>query len=250
MSKTPPMGTSLSENSMIEATRDRAKFSGHGEALGAAGVKEASTDPANSPHLSLPGQSIAVNARELGYEAIKVAATWSNVEVEEAGIVGKLIKKTLKMGVDLDLGCLYELTDGTRGAIQAFGDKFGSLDKPPYMQLSGDDRTGNAKGFDEWITVNPKHWNDIKRILVYIYIYEGAPNWAVVNPRIILNIPGEKDLTVSLTSYNEKLSVCAVGGLENISGGIKLTNYTEYFPGQEEMDRAFGFGLDWTGGEK
>jgi tellurite resistance protein TerA len=250
MTKTPPMGTSLSENAMIEATRDRSKFSGHGAALGAAGVTEVSKDPANSPHLSLPGQSIAINAREAGYPSIIVAAAWSNVEVEEAGIVGKLIKKTLKIGVDLDLGCLYELADGTRGAIQAFGDKFGSLDKPPYMKLSGDDRTGNAKGFDEWITVNPAHWNDIKRMLVYIYIYEGAPNWAAVNPRIVLDIPGEEDLVVSLSSYNEKLSVCAVGGLENVSGGIKLTNYTEYFPGHEEMDRAFGFGLDWAGGKK
>ena len=42
--------------------------------------------------------------------------------------------------IDLDLGCLYELEDGTKGCVQALGNTFGSLTQPPYIALDGDDR--------------------------------------------------------------------------------------------------------------
>lgn len=87
-------------------------------------------------------------------------------------------KGFLSMGrsnqVDLDLGCLYELKDGTRGVVQALGDCFGSFRDEPYTQLMGDDRTGaNADG--EWLRINGAHWREIKRILIFSFIYEGLP---------------------------------------------------------------------------
>ena len=54
-----------SVDSMIEATRSRAKFSGHGGALGAAGYREASNNPDNCEFLTQPGQSIAVNVGKI-----------------------------------------------------------------------------------------------------------------------------------------------------------------------------------------
>ena len=237
-------------DSLIEANRSRAEFSGHGGALGAAGIKEKSYDPENCAHLREPGEAIAVNPPAGGFKYILVGAEWDNVAAKKAGLFGRLAKKALKIGADLDVGCLYELQDGTRGAVQAFGEKFGDFEKPPYMALSGDERTGEAKGYDEYVQINGAHWDKIKRILVYFYIYDGAPNWAEINPKIVLDVPGEDDLVVSLRAHDDTLAVCAVGGLENVRGGIKLTNYTEYFPGHAEMDRAFGFGLEWEDGKK
>lgn len=239
-----------SADSLIDATRSRASFSGHGAALGAAGKREVSFDPENCEFLREPGQSIAVSPGPEGFESILIGVEWDNILVEQSGFFGKLLKKATSTGVDLDIGCLYELKDGTRGAIQAFGEKFGHFDEPPYIALSGDERTGDAEGHDEYILVNGMHWNEIQRLLVYIYIYDGAPSWAQINPKIILDVPGEDDLVVTLGAYNDALSLCAVGGLENVRGGIKLTNYTEYFPGHAEMDRAFGFGLEWSDGKK
>jgi tellurite resistance protein TerA len=239
-----------SVDSLIEANRDRAKFSGHGDALGAAGVKEDSFDPDNSAQLRHAGESIAVNPGPDGFKYILIGASWENMAVKKAGLLDKLVKKATKKGVDLDVGCLYEMVDGTRGSIQAFGEKFGDFDNPPYMKLSGDERTGDAKGHDEYIIVNGAHWDKIKRILVYFYIYSGAPTWSEIKPHMILDVPGEEDLAVTLSKHNDALCVCAVGGLESIRGGIKLTNYTEYFPGHAEMDRAFGFGLEWDDGKK
>ena len=239
-----------SQDSLADATRSRASFSGHGGALGAAGYREAATDPENCEFLNEPGSSIAVSPGKQGFESMVIGVAWDNVQLQQGGLFGKLFKKTMNVGVDLDLGCLYELKDGTRGALQAFGEKFGSFENPPYMQLSGDERTGNAEGHDEFILVNGHHWDEIKRVLVYIYIYEGAARWSVINPQIILDVPGEDDLIVTLGAHDDALGLCAVGGLENIRGGIKLTNYTEYFPGHFEMDRAFGYGLDWSDGQK
>lgn len=239
-----------SQNSLAEATRSRAKFSGHGKALGAAGYRESSTHQDNCEFLKDPGSFINVSPGPNGIEDFLIGVAWDNVRVEQSGFFGKIFKKARKIGVDLDIGCLYEMQDGTRGAIQAFGEKFGDFRKPPFISLSGDERTGDADGHDEYLMVNGAHWNDIKRVLVYIYIYEGAPSWSEINPQIVVDVPGEQDLYVTLSAHNNQLCLCAVGELENVRGGIRLTNRTEYFPGHAEMDRAFGYGLEWGDGQK
>ena len=239
-----------SGQSIMDATRSRASFSGHGAALGAAGYREASDHPENCEFLSEPGGMVAVNPGEDGFEHIMIGAAWDNAKTKNAGFFSGLLKKARKVGVDLDVGCFYELQDGTRGALQAFGEKFGQLDASPYIALSADERTGDSSGNDEYLLINGKHWNKIKRVLVYLYIYKGVLDWSELKPQLVVDVPGENDLYVTLQHHNDALDICAVGGLENVRGGIKLTNYTEYFPGHMEMDRAFGFGLDWADGSK
>jgi tellurite resistance protein TerA len=237
-------------DSIAEANRSRAKFSGHDGALGAAGTVEASTDKASSSYLRNPGECVAVSPGEEGFTSINIGVDWDNIAVKKSGLIGKLFKKTLRVGIDLDLGCMYEMEDGTRGAIQAFGKKFGNYNASPFIALSGDERTGDAKGHDEVIKVNGAQWGKIKRMLIYVYIYKGASDWGSINPRLVIDVPGKEDLIVTLRNHNDALCLCAVGGIENVRGGIKLTNFTEYFPGHEEMDRAFGYGLQWAEGKK
>ena len=59
------------------------------------------------------------------------------------------------VNVDLDLGCMYELTDGTKGVVQPLGGFLGELNGAPYVKLSGDDRFGSGSG--ETIFVNLDH---------------------------------------------------------------------------------------------
>lgn len=241
-----------STQSMIEATRSRAKFSGHGNAKGAAGYRDPDdNDYAGScEFLTATGNSIAINPQEGGYDPIKISVAWDNVHVQESGFIGKLFKKVRKVGVDMDIGCLYEMKDGTRGAIQAFGKKFGDFENVPFIKLSGDERTGCAEGEDEYILINGQKWNEIEKILIYLYIYDGAGDFEDVKPQVIVDIPGENDLVVVLGANDDVLDLCAVAELHNVRGGIKLTNQTEYFPGHESMDRAYGYGLDWADGQK
>lgn len=247
-----PRKQKTSVEALADASRSIVDFSGHGASLGAAGYRVASDHPDNCEFLAEPGDTIAISPGKEGFDSMLIGVAWDNYHVEEAkgGIFGKWFKKVRKVGVDLDIGCLYELKDGTRGSIQAFGEKFGDFNEAPYISLSGDERTGDAEGHDEYMLINGRKWDDIKRMLVYIYIYKGAPSWSVIKPQVVIDVPGENDFYVTLGAHDDQLALCAVGELESVRGGIKLTNRTEYFPGHEEMDRAFGYGLEWQDGVK
>lgn len=78
-------------------------------------------------------------------------------------------------GIDLDLGCMYELADGSKNVVQALGNAFGSLISPPYISLDGDDRTG-ASVTGENLRINGNMVSQIRRILVYTFIYDGVAN--------------------------------------------------------------------------
>ena len=239
-----------SSASLTQASESIVDFSGHGASLGAAGYRVASDHPDNCEFLANAGDSVAISPGADGFESFMIGVAWDNIKIEDSGLFGKWFKKVRKVGVDLDIGCLYEMQDGTRGSIQAFGEKFGNFNEAPFISLSGDERTGDTEGDDEYLLVNGAKWKDIKRVLIYIYIYKGALRWSELHPQIVVDVPGESDLYVTLNAHDDALSLCAVGELENVRGGIKLTNRTEYFPGHEEMDRAFGYGLAWADGKK
>lgn len=243
----------LSANALIGATRWRSKFSGHGNAKGAAGFVSDRDDDAYN-FLGTTGQTDIFNPQTGGFGPIRIGVAWQNVRVQKAGLLGKIIKKTRKQGVDIDIGCLYELHNGQRGCVQAFGEMFGGFNDEPYINLSGDDRTGDDHddddGEDEILLLNGAKWPEIKRLLIYLYIYDGAINWAEVRPQIQIRVPNEKPMIVMLHTDRSDLALCAAAELENVRDGIKLTNRTEYYPGHAEMDRAFGFGINWEGGSK
>jgi tellurite resistance protein TerA len=239
----------ISTDAMAEASRNRAEFSGHGQAKGAAGYR-----PDNDEHIENMlngfGETTIINKTEKGFEDIAIGASWDNIEVQKAGFFGKLLKKATKQGIDIDVGCLYELHDGSRGALQAFGNLFGTYDSAPFIRISGDERTGNKEGDDEGIHINGTRWPEIKRLVVYIYIYSGQANWDEIRPKVTIRIPGEQPLTIVPAIKKNNLPVCAVAAIENDNNSIKFTNYGEYFPGHAEMDRAYGFGLSWDDGQK
>lgn len=240
--------TPTSTASILEATRTRSSFSGHGEALGAAGFKVVTDNP-DCEFLSHSGQVSMIEAGPQGFDRIFIGAAWDNM-LQEKGFFNKLLKRVTRQGIDIDLGCLYELHDGTRGCIQAFGDMYGNYDAAPFVTLSGDEKTGDASGDDEHIEVNGPNWNAIKRLLIYVYIYDGEHDWAAIKPQIQLRVKGHTPMIVTPDVHNNDLDVCAIAMVENMNGHIKITNHTEYFPGHAEMDRAFGFGLEWDDGRK
>jgi len=254
------MNDSSSRHSIMEATRSRASFSKYGAGKGAAGFISPHDDTQPADFLSRPGETAIVNPTKEGIRNFEIGVAWDNVAEQNRAqkkisffqklLGGQQSSGRSKKGIDLDLGCMYALQNGKRGAIQAFGDNYGSLESEPYIALSGDERTGCAPGEDEVITINGHKWSEIKRIVIYIYIYDGADNWDMVRPQIQVRVPEEKPMVVSLGAKKQELSVCAVAGLENVRGGIKMTNYMEYFPGHLSMDRAFGFGLPWEDGQK
>src|SRR5690606_19162595 len=131
---------------------------------------------------------------------------------------------------DLDLGCLYELQDGYKGVVQALGNAFGSFHQEPFIELMGDDRTG-AVSDGEWLRINGKHWSEVKRICVYAFIYDGAPNWSATDGVVTLYVPRQPPIEVRLNEEGGRKGMCAIATLENIAGTVKVSREVEFFNG-------------------
>ena len=186
--------------------------------------------------------SLVKKGKELG--EIVINLNWSQPP-QKSGFFSRFMNK----GIDLDLACLFELKDGSIGAIQALGNHFGDLNRPPYIALDGDDRTGAIAG-GETIRVNGKFTDKIRRILIYTFIYEGAANWEEAKGVVTVNCPGSPELIVRMDEYGSRRHTCAIALLENVGGTFSVEKVVDFFDDSEQMDHAFDWGLRWTVGRK
>lgn len=222
----------LSVHSIEEAEADRAEFTDIDGAAGAAGE--------HMKIRALEREPLYMDPPEGGFAALEIDLAWDPAKKGLLGI-GK---------VDLDLGCLYELQDGTTGCLQAFGDLYGAFDKAPYIKHSGDERSGQSHGADECLSVNGAKWNEVKRVLIYAYIYKGAPDWRSIKPECTLRSGKLASIRMTPDIGDGQLPICAFMLLENENDRVKVTRRGEYFYGHPELDRAYGFGLKWEEGSK
>lgn len=153
-------------------------------------------------------------------------------------------------GIDLDLGCLFEMKDGRKGAVQALGNAFGSLQYPPFISLDGDDRTGAAAA-GENLRINGDKIAEIKRILVYTFIYEGIANWKQADAVVTIKYPGAEDIIVRMDEFNSRDIMCGLVLFENRDDEtFSVEKIIRFFPGHQELDKAFGWGMNWKPGRK
>ncbi len=176
---------------------------------------------------------------------------------DKGGLLGRLagsLSPVKSRGIDLDLGCMFEMADGQRGLVQALGNAWGELDRAPFIKLDGDDRTGaSTSGENLWI--NGDHFDRIRRAVIFSFIYEGVPNWAATDGVVTIAAPGQAPIEVRLDGGGREM-MCAIALIENQGGNLQVTKLAEYFQGSagvsahEMMDRRFGFGLRWKTGRK
>jgi tellurite resistance protein TerA len=192
-----------------------------------------------------------------GFGRIHVNLNWNrgSAPPQKTGFLAKLTGGgNSSSGIDLDLGCMYEMADGRPGLVQALGNAWGDFDRPPYIKLAADDRTGQSKD-GENIHINGEHFGEIKRALIFTFIYQGAPNWGATDGVVTINMPEQAPIEVKLDQGGNQM-MCAIAMIENRSGSLQVTKLEEYFSQQgsqsahELMDRRFGFGLRWTTGRK
>jgi tellurite resistance protein TerA len=186
--------------------------------------------------------SISLEKTADGFGEIKVNLNWNKGK----GGGGFFSRNT---AIDLDVGCLYELQDGSKGVVQALGNCFGELNRDPYIQLKGDDRTG-AVSDGEWLHINGKHWGEIRRVLVFAFIYEGAPNWRETDGVVTIHVPGQPPIEVRLNEEGGRLGMCAIALLENVGGSVKVSRRVDFHKGHSLMDKAYGWGMRWAAGSK
>lgn len=168
---------------------------------------------------------------------------------KKGGFFSKLLGGGKKGGIDLDLGCLFEMQSGEKGAIQPLGNSFGAFDYPPYILHLGDDRTG-AWAQGENMKINLAHLNQLKRVLIFTYIYEGVPNWASTDGVVTVKVPGQPDIEVQMGSQMDSRNFCALTMFDFGSGGINVSRLVTFHEGHPDCDKAYGWGLRWVAGAK
>ena len=197
-----------------------------------------------------------------GFGRIRVNLNWNQAALpmeppKKQGFLQKILgggPPPSARGIDLDLGCFFQLADGSSGGVQALGNSWGSFDAPPFIHLAGDDRSGsNIDG--ENLTINGDRFDQIKRILIFTFIYEGAPNWAATNGVVTIETPGQAAVEVRLDNGSDA-SMCAIAMIENKGGNLQVTKLVEYFEPigskmtHELMNDRFEFGLRFKAGAK
>lgn len=190
--------------------------------------------------LSKAKPSVDLQKKSGGFGEVTINLNWSRQK--RGGLFSS------QKSVDLDVGCLFELADGSKGAVQALGNSFGEFETKPFIQLAGDDRSG-ASAEGEWMRINGRRWSDIRRVLIYAFIYEGVPNWAATDGVVTVYVPDAAPIEVRLEDGG-RLAMCAIALFENAGGEMRISRQVAYFQGHADMDERFGFGLRWGAGSK
>ncbi|WP_267387287.1 TerD family protein [Sphingomonas sp. GC_Shp_3] len=185
------------------------------------------------------GQTVSLEKRGTSFGEITVNLNWSR---GRRGLFGG-------GAIDLDLGCLFELADGRKGAVQAVGRAFGSFAQAPFVALSGDDRTGDVSQ-GETLRINGAHWPDIRRVAVFATIYAGVPNWQQTDGVVLVTMPDQPPIELRLTEGRNDHRLCGVVLIENDGGRVRLTRIVDYMRDQRMLDETLGWGLQWVHGRK
>ncbi|MEU5434231.1 TerD family protein [Streptomyces sp. NPDC020719] len=190
-----------------------------------------------------------------GSGALRVNLNWQ-VRKQLSGWGAKLGRAVANhTDLDLDLCALYELADGRKGVVQALGNAFGSLNRPPYIHLDGDDRTG-AVSSGENLTVNLDHKDQFRRLLIFVTIYEGARSFADLHATVTLRPQHGAAIDFSLDECTVPSTVCALALITNTGADLVVQREARYLvpargvSPQRTIDQAYGWGMNWTPGRK
>jgi tellurite resistance protein TerA len=164
--------------------------------------------------------------------------------------------------VDLDLGCWYELRDGSKSCIDGLqfahgqgGSKNqltrqGCYTQKPWIWHSGDDRSGSAAEGENML-VNPQGTGDLKRITIYCFIYEGAAKWAETNAVVTIKAPDNPDIVVEMGRQYSSQKFCAVAEiLFGTDHSMTVKKLVTFHSGHGDCDKAYNWGMQWKAGSK
>jgi len=191
-----------------------------------------------------------------------------NLEKTSSSSIGEIVinldwsKGDAANAIDLDLGCFYELRSGKKMLIDGLqfsrgrgGDRHhvtrqGCYDMSPYIWHQGDDRgTGDSSG--ETILVNPQGINEIKRIIVYTFIFEGVARWAETNAVIRVKVPGNEDVVVEMGKQSNTDRFCAIAELDfGGDNSITVKKLVTFHDNHSSCDRQYGWGFNYAPGSK
>ncbi|WP_455353924.1 TerD family protein [Streptomyces sp. SYSU K217416] len=222
---------------------------------------QAAAAPAGTPvrltKVTLTKESPSVSLTKQGGTsgAMRVNLSWQ-VRKQFKGWGAKLGRAVaMHADLDLDLCALYELTDGRKGVVQALGNAFGSLHQPPFIHLDGDDRTGGSAS-GENLTINLDHKDKLRRVVIFVTIYEGARSFADLDATVTLQPLNGAPIEFSLGECTVPSTVCSLALITNTGSDLVVQREARFLvpergvSPQRTMDYTYGWGMNWTPGRK
>ena len=224
---------------------------------------EVADEPAAPAPAAAPPAAEAPAPSKLNLSKISLAKDKPSISLEKTGAsFGEIVlnlnwsaqpqKKGFFGGtkqLDLDLGCLFELEDGAKGVIQALGKSFGRYDAEPFVELSGDDRTG-AVDAGETIRINGAKFDRIRRLAVFALIYDGAPNWRETDGVVRITTPGQPEIEVRMNEQDSSSRLCGIATIENEGGKMRIERLVRFYKDQKQYADDLGIHLQWARGSK
>lgn len=201
---------------------------------------------------------VATSSASAKVNLSKISLTKAQPKVDltkRAGTLG-LIKANLNWtqasggffssAIDLDLGAFVELNNGQKALVQALGKR---LEFTPYVELLADDRTGKSVD-GEWLHINGEKIQDVKRMIIFAFIYEGSPNWEKANAQVTIHVPEMAPIESKLTEKSKSKRFCAIAEITVNNGNVQVEQLNKLFDGHKDCDQHFGWGFTWTEGRK
>lgn len=163
--------------------------------------------------------------------------------------------------IDLDLGCFYELNNGEKTVIDGLQfsqgrggarDRYtlqGRYTDTPWIWHAGDDR-GQSAGSGENILINPQGVADIKRIVIYCFIYDGVARWQETNAVVTIKVPGNPDIEVQMGQQHSYHKFCAIAEINFHPNSMQVKKLITFHNSHGDCDKAYRWGMKWTSGSK
>lgn len=192
--------------------------------------------------------------RESRMRTVDLTKQTPRAQIAGRGILQVNLKWSVASEADLDLGCMVLTRDGMGAAVQPLGEEWGSLDAWPYVSIDQDDRTGETSD-GETLRISLEHRREFTKLLVYVYIYEGAADFRTLGGVVTVSAPSGT-WRIHLDDSPDGVTACAIALLTPGQDTLELRREGRWFtaqpwlPNQLLIDKAYGFGFDWVQGSK
>ncbi|MGX1805745.1 TerD family protein [Nocardia sp. NPDC055321] len=206
--------------------------------------------PVNLGKISLTKEAPAISLTKSGATGgiMRVNLNWS-VPGASSGLFGR--KRGGNGGLDLDLCCFWELTDGTKGCISPL-DTMGNLHRAPFIELDQDDRSGASAG-GENLSINLDHTARFRRILVFASLYEGAEDFRGVHATATLYPRDAPPIEMEVSGCVDDSREMVLAIIENVNGELVVRREGVFvrppdghrFWGKLAVDQAYRWELKW-----
>ncbi|QLY34234.1 TerD family protein [Nocardia huaxiensis] len=206
--------------------------------------------PPSGGKISLTKESPAVSLTKQGANGgiMRVNLNWM-VPGASSGLFGR--KRGGNGGLDLDLCCFWELTDGSKGCISPL-DAMGNLHRAPFIELDQDDRSG-ASASGENLSINLDHTQQFRRILVFASLYEGAEDFRNVHATATLYPRNSPPIEMEVSGCVDDSREMVLALIENINGELVVRREGVFvrppqghrFWGKLAVDQTYRWELKW-----